>query len=325
MQKDDNIIDLYFNFITHIENKINPLSLIEIVAHVTHQYKDKKEAITFLEGMVPKVKNNHQAWTLCKVLQGQLYLDYLKDLESTSKIIDEVEETLEDVDGVTPVHVRYYKLASDYYRICGPLANYFRAGLRYVGSANGGKDLPTSVQHSMAVSLALAGAYAPDVFDLGELAIHPIMKNLEGTKDFWALELVRSVADGDSAVYYSVREHVPENILNDKIALEKISLLFIVKLAHFMDTRVITFDHIRRWTSSHHDRIELLIMKAMAKKLIKGSIDQVNQTVRITWAKPRVMSEIEMDDMNDRLDEWLYEVKRAADTLESQAGEVLTS
>lgn len=50
-----------------------------------------------------------------QVLQGQLYLEKLNDLDSTEKIITELEGSLEDADGVTPVHARFYKLASEYY------------------------------------------------------------------------------------------------------------------------------------------------------------------------------------------------------------------
>lgn len=51
-----------------------------------------------------------------KVLQGQIYLEDLQDMESTKKIIEELENTLEDADGVTSVHGRYYQLAAQYYR-----------------------------------------------------------------------------------------------------------------------------------------------------------------------------------------------------------------
>lgn len=51
-----------------------------------------------------------------KVLSGQIYLDKLNDLDATKKIIEEVEVTLDNADGVTPVHGRFYLLASQYYR-----------------------------------------------------------------------------------------------------------------------------------------------------------------------------------------------------------------
>ncbi|CAH1987176.1 unnamed protein product [Acanthoscelides obtectus] len=116
LQKGDNLIQLYSNFIQTFENKINPLSLVEIAALVVEQYKEPKEAIAFLEKTEPKVKINPDAQNLCKVLAGQIYLEKLNDLDATKKIIEEVEATLEGADGVTAVHGRFYLLASQYYR-----------------------------------------------------------------------------------------------------------------------------------------------------------------------------------------------------------------
>lgn len=50
------------------------------------------------------------------MLLGQIYLDKLNDLDATKKIIEEVEATLDNADGVTAVHGRFYLLASQYYR-----------------------------------------------------------------------------------------------------------------------------------------------------------------------------------------------------------------
>lgn len=46
--------------------RINPLSLVEIIAIVIEQFKDPKEAVAFLEKTEPKVKINPDAQNLCK-------------------------------------------------------------------------------------------------------------------------------------------------------------------------------------------------------------------------------------------------------------------
>ncbi|CAG9794613.1 unnamed protein product [Diatraea saccharalis] len=119
--------------------------------------------------MEAKVKMNDEALALCKVLQGQIYLEHLNDLDATEKIIEHLEGTLEDADGVTPVHGRFYKLASEYYRVRGPIGRYYRCALRYVGCREGGAALPPADRRDLALRLALAALRAPDVYDLGEL------------------------------------------------------------------------------------------------------------------------------------------------------------
>lgn len=46
------------------------------------------------------------------------------------KIIDDVEKILDDADGITTVHGRYYLLASKYFRQKGHHADYYRTALR---------------------------------------------------------------------------------------------------------------------------------------------------------------------------------------------------
>lgn len=86
------------------------------MAIVVEQFTNKREAVTFLEKLQGKVKANSDAENLCKVLAGQILLEKLNDLDATKKIIEEVEATLDNADGITPVHGRFYLLASQYYR-----------------------------------------------------------------------------------------------------------------------------------------------------------------------------------------------------------------
>jgi len=111
--------------------RINPLSLVEILAHVVQQLQDNQDAIKFLEKTEAKVQSNNEAVALCKVLKGQILLDKLNNQEQAKKIIEEVEAMLDNADGVTTVHGRFYLLASRLYRLQGKHAEYYRTALRY--------------------------------------------------------------------------------------------------------------------------------------------------------------------------------------------------
>lgn len=103
---------------------------MEILAFVVKQYTNKEEAIKFLEKTESKVKYNNEALALCKVLAGQIWLDDLNNHDEAKKIIDDVEEMLDNADGVTTVHGRFYLLASRLYRLQGKHAEYYRTALR---------------------------------------------------------------------------------------------------------------------------------------------------------------------------------------------------
>ncbi|XP_053621755.1 26S proteasome non-ATPase regulatory subunit 13 [Plodia interpunctella] len=327
-KKGDNLIQLYNNFLSTFENKINPLSLIEICAHIVEQYSNKREAITFLEKMEPKVKMNDEALTLCKVLQGQIYLEQLNDLEATEKIIEQLEGTLEDADVVTPVHGRFYKLASEYYRVRGPMARYYRCALRFLGCSGAGAALPAAERRVCALRLALAAVLAPTVYDLGELLAHPILESLENTPDAWATQLVAAADAGDVAGFERVRARAPHPELQraDAQLNMKIAILCLMQMAFNRTSaqRKLTFSEIARQARVPHDEVELLVMKALAEKLIRGHIDQVSETVSITWVRPRALPRAGAASLARRLDAWCTAVAAAATLLQRQAPDLLT-
>lgn len=108
------------------------LSLTEICAMIVKQIKTTEERCTFLNQLLEKVKDNKQANALCKVLIGNITLHEKGDQMETKKIIEEIEQILNETDGVTQVHGRYYSLCSDFYRVQGKYADYYRASLRWL-------------------------------------------------------------------------------------------------------------------------------------------------------------------------------------------------
>lgn len=51
----------------------------------------------------------------------------------SQQLIEDVEEMLNNLPGVTSVHGRFYDLSSKYYRIVGNHAMYYKDALRYLG------------------------------------------------------------------------------------------------------------------------------------------------------------------------------------------------
>lgn len=85
-------------------------------------------------------------------------------------MIDEVGKLLDDEDGVTPVHGRYYQLASDLYRLQSDYAAYYRASLRYLGCVEL-SSLSSEDKINRAAFLGLAALLGEGVYNFGELVI----------------------------------------------------------------------------------------------------------------------------------------------------------
>merc|ERR1719431_1733161 len=113
MQQGTELLTLYSNVIAEMENKINPMSLVELTGAIIEQISDAKEAITFVEKILPKVSDHKEATVYCKVLIAALTLNKLQDKEAAKDLLTETEKILDDVEGVTTTHGRFFKLLSE--------------------------------------------------------------------------------------------------------------------------------------------------------------------------------------------------------------------
>jgi len=85
--------------------------------------------------------------------------------------------------------------------------------------------------------------------------------------------------------------------------------------------------------------VELLVMRALSLKLVKGVIDEVSERVHMTWVQPRVLNTeqvthwalsnciklyIQIGRMRDRLSCWVKEVAETETLIEENARPILT-
>lgn len=73
----------------------------------------------------------------------------------SQRIVESTQALLEELEGVTSVHSRFYELTSDYYKLQGDHANYYREALRFLACIDV-SQLPAERQQERAYSLSLA-------------------------------------------------------------------------------------------------------------------------------------------------------------------------
>uniref|UniRef100_A0A8C1BND7 26S proteasome non-ATPase regulatory subunit 13 n=1 Tax=Cyprinus carpio carpio TaxID=630221 RepID=A0A8C1BND7_CYPCA len=290
--KGDTLIQLYENFLSDFEHRINPLSLVEIILHVARQMPEPITAITFLEKTKEKVKVSEEAVILCKTTIGSLKLD-INDLPATKKLIEEVEEMLNNLPGVTSVHGRFYDLSSKYYRIVGNHALYYKDALRYLGCVEA-KDLPEAEQQERAFTLGLAGLLGEGVYNFGELLMHPVLESLRNTDKQWLIDTLYAFNAGNVEKFQALKTawgQQPDLAAHEAKLMQKIQLLCVMEMTFTRQTnhRQLTFLEIAQSAQIQANEVELLVMKALSVGLIKGSIDEVEQKVHMTWVQPRVL------------------------------------
>uniref|UniRef100_W5KIG2 26S proteasome non-ATPase regulatory subunit 13 n=1 Tax=Astyanax mexicanus TaxID=7994 RepID=W5KIG2_ASTMX len=284
----DSLIQLYENFISDFEHS------------TLHPLADPNDSITFLEKTKEKVKSNDEAVILCKTVIGSLKLE-ISDLTATKKLIEESEEMLNNLPGVTSVHGRFYDLSSKYYRFVGNHAMYYKDALRFLGCVDV-KDLSETEKQERAFTLGLAGLLGEGVYNFGELLMHPVLESLRNTDKQWLIDTLYAFNSGNVVKFQALKSawgQQPDLAAHEPKLMQKIQLLCVME-------------------------VELLVMKALSVGLIKGSIDEVDQTVQMTWVQPRVLDLHQIKGMNDRLELWCKDVKEMAVLVEQQAQDILT-
>jgi 26S proteasome regulatory subunit N9 len=69
--------------------------------------------------------------------------------------------------------------------------------------------------------------------------------------------------------------------------------------------------------------VEFLVMKAMSLELVKGTIDEVDQTVQVDWIMPRYLNKDHLNVLALRMKEWESKMEGVIKMLETKADELM--
>ncbi|XP_033101352.1 26S proteasome non-ATPase regulatory subunit 13-like isoform X2 [Anneissia japonica] len=320
------LLQMYECFIADFEHRINLLSLTEIALIIIKQFKEESEAVEFLNKLKEKVKDNVEATVLSSTVIAMIMLK-TSDLQTTKKLVDECQALLDNIDGVTTVHGRFYDLSSTYYKIMGNHANYYRDALRFLGCMSI-DDLPEDVKKERAFNLCLAALLGDGIYNFGELLAHPILDSLKGTDKNWLVDLLYAFNSGNLDRFEelsSTWKQQPDLAVRELNLRQKICLLCLMEMTFTRpaNNRSITFQEIADATKLEMNEVEILVMKALSLGLVKGSIDQVDAKVHMTWVQPRVLDKQQISIMQERLVNWCEDVKSMQNLVEVKAHDIL--
>ncbi|XP_019634907.1 PREDICTED: 26S proteasome non-ATPase regulatory subunit 13-like [Branchiostoma belcheri] len=323
----DGLLKLYENFLVDFEHRINPLSLVEIILIIIKQIKVPAEAISFLEKTKEKVKGNEEAVILCMTAMGTIYLSQ-NNLTEVKTVVEQAGAMVDNIDGVTTVHGRFYDLSSNYHRITGSHADFYREALRFLGCMEI-QNIPVEEQRERAFNLGLAALLGDGVYNFGELLAHPVLDSLRNTDKQWLVDLLYAFNAGNLAAIEKLRpkwQAQPDLAANELSLQQKVRLLCLMEMTFTRpaNDRQLTFQEIAAEAKLPLEEVELLVMKALSLGLVKGHIDQVDSRVHMTWVQPRVLDLAQIRKMKDRLDMWCGDVNSMEMMVEVKATDLLT-
>lgn len=179
-----------------------------------------------------------------------------------------------------------------------------------------------SEMSALAYKTVIAALLSPETFNFGRLLMFSAFTDrLKGGSDAWLLQWVQLCNDGDVdgfEAFCSVNMAAIEQIQDVRESLprlrKKVRLMALLHLVFYTpaDQRTFTFQNLAQRCSLPADDIEELILSALALKIIKGTIDGLEEKVEVSWVQPRILSVSEIRELASRVGSWLAVVKETA-------------
>ncbi|WOK99045.1 26S proteasome non-ATPase regulatory subunit [Canna indica] len=338
VQAGDALIQLYHNFITDFETKINLLKLAHFAVVVSRQYSEKEAAISYLEGIIEKLRGTGDLridepiiYVMMQI--AALYLEKGCQKEC-KKLLDEGSSTLDSMTEVDPsVHASYYWISSQFHKSRREFAEFYKSALLYLAYTSV-DSLSPSFKLDLAFDLSLSALLGDNIYNFGELLAHPIINSLTGTKLEWLYHILQAFNSGNLIRYQELCQihnaalnAQPALVENEKKLLEKINILCLMEIifSRPSEDRTIPLSTIAARTKLSIEDVEYLLMKALSVHLIEGIIDQVEGTVHVSWVQPRVLGILQIKSLRDHLDAWVGKVRTALTTVEAETPDLIAS
>ncbi|GAA5915253.1 hypothetical protein JCM6882_003384 [Rhodosporidiobolus microsporus] len=258
------------------------------------------------------------------------FLLLLGQADETKEAMERCEKILEGLDSVEmAVNAAFYRVSGDYWKAKAEFADYYRNSLLYLACIDPTRDLSPEDRVSRAHDLGIS-ALLGSIYNFGELLMHPILDALVGTEGEVVKKLLEVFNRGDIAGFEKLvpeigqkepflQQHFP--FLREKICL--LALIEAVFKRPTADRTLLPFSVISREAQVPIDEVEHLVMKALALKLIRGTLDQVSSYVSISWVQPRVLDRTQIDGLRARLAEWTDKVAAVEMGAREGAGELV--
>ncbi|KAK0394228.1 hypothetical protein QR680_000636 [Steinernema hermaphroditum] len=325
-----NMKELYDNFIQDFERHIAPLYLSMISVLVAHDIynTDPQAAFDFLEARERPCEKSKEAIVRLHTGVIQLKLKRMTNVKEVQNLLEKTQEELDAIAGVTPVHAPFFKVSALFRKETKDYAGYYREALRYLGCGTV-DDLEDDEKLEQAVLLGFAALLGNDVYNFGELLTHPIFEVLQQSDYRWLYDVVLAFNSGDVQKFNNLEPswgQWPDLKGNEEFIRDKIRLLCVMELALTRPSkgRVLPFDVIAEKTQVPLKEVEFVVMRAMSKNLITGTINEPAKVVNISQVQPRVLDSNQIRAMAERISKWKGQVDVMGAVFKENAQEILT-
>mgnify|MGYP000434845433 CR=1 FL=1 len=232
------------------------------------------------------------------------------------------------------VHSAHYEMAMIYYKVVGPPESFYDQAMSYLNYAPllpqdtaAADGVKSKYYHQLAVDLCLAALTGEGVYNLGQVVSTPVLAILDATPEQWLVEMLKACAKGDVLEFQKLTQQYadpiakqPALVLRATAVQEKLTLLALVNLVFekHSSERTLNFQEISERLHIPVEQVEWVVMRAFSLHLMEGSMDQVDETVAVTWVLPRVLDTAQLQALGTRFGEWAVKVSKTKDYMQEQ-------
>ncbi|KAK9470539.1 uncharacterized protein V1510DRAFT_422816 [Dipodascopsis tothii] len=314
---------LFVQFVSTFEAKVNQLKLVGLaLLAADERVAGTEDSLAFMDEIARKVQEagaqDAYVYALIEVARIRLVQ---KDLDGALATMDKANAILDTFDAVDKtIHAAYYRVNADYYKAKSDFAAYYRHSLRYLACISLA-DLPAAEQRERAYDLAVAALLGETIYNFGEILLHPVLESLRTGETAWLRDALFAFHSGDIPAFEALLPQMttlPILASSAEFLRQKICLMALIEAVFKRppSDRTLPFATIATETRLVLEEVEHLVMKALSLGLLRGSIDQVAQTVTITWLQPRVMTKDQIESMRQRLVDWDASVSQLSSWME---------
>ncbi|EAR99103.2 26S proteasome non-ATPase regulatory subunit (macronuclear) [Tetrahymena thermophila SB210] len=325
LQERKALLKLYDGFVKKFINKLDQLLLARFLTFVANAFDTNEEKFNFLE----QARSNFSEDNARYIIQLQQISYRLDDKHSEQNDIEltELKEKIEKQQVIEPLAYSFlYRVSYEFYSQKKNYELLYLNALQFLAYTQP-QDIPISYQQDISLKMAIAILVSPKIYNFSELLQQSVVKSLQNTTYSWLYTLIETFNSGNVDKYYqdlkSFDAQIKQNALlvsNQKLLEEKIRIMAFLDLVFNLpkNDRTISFQKVAERTKQPVNEIEYLLMRSMALGLVKGSINQVQGNVTISWMIPRILDNSRIQIMKNKFDEWTNSLRNLIQLVEQE-------
>lgn len=322
---------VFTQFIGEFKWKINQLKLVEFLLRSLVELEEPEEKLAYLTELSEELQKQEKLdkeqalmFLEIEIARCELHLGKSNEARDSLDLIDKKLSSLDQIalklnQSFFSTNAEYYKLKSDY-------NNFYYQSLLFLSTIQL-SELTQLEQQKLAYELSISALLADKIYNFGELLTHAILYTLEGGEYHWLIDLLQSLNSGDIEQFSKNLKQLDKNPLlknSESFLKQKICLMTLVELVFSKSIRIISFKDVSKATHLSLDEVEHLVMRALSLGLLKGSIDQISETISINWVQPRIINMEQVGNMKSKLVAWDDNVSKLGEFMEKNGEEIWT-